>query len=197
MSHSALTRGFTLIEVLVALLIMALLALMSYRGLAAVLDARAHVNAESGKWRRVATFMARFERDVQLAAPRSVRTASGSASAWVGRPDEASGARLELSRFASAEGVDAPRRVGYSLNGQQEVELWLWAGLDAGPATLPARYPVLGGVARLDLEYLSGTLVWVGVWPYSPGDTVIPRAVRLSIVLVTGEEIVRVIALGS
>lgn len=47
-------RGFTLIEVLTALLVLSLLALMSYRGLSAVLDAREHVRAETEKWRRVA-----------------------------------------------------------------------------------------------------------------------------------------------
>jgi len=76
-------RGFTLIELLVALLILSALALMSYRGLGAVLDARVHVTRETDKWRHVATFFARFERDVQLAAPRSVRGLSGTA-AWLG-----------------------------------------------------------------------------------------------------------------
>ena len=63
-------RGFTLIELLTALLVLSLLALMSYRGLGAVLDAREHVKYETDKWRRVAVFFARFERDVELAAPR-------------------------------------------------------------------------------------------------------------------------------
>ena len=68
-------RGFTLIELLTALLILSLLALMSYRGLGAVLDAREHVRQETEKWRSVAAFFARFERDVQLAAPRPVLAA--------------------------------------------------------------------------------------------------------------------------
>ncbi|MGA8006850.1 MAG: prepilin-type N-terminal cleavage/methylation domain-containing protein, partial [Burkholderiales bacterium] len=63
--------GFTLVELLAALLVLSLLALMSYRGLGAVLDAREHVGGEADKWRRVAAFFARFERDVELAAPRT------------------------------------------------------------------------------------------------------------------------------
>jgi general secretion pathway protein J len=73
-------RGFTLIEILSALLILSLLALMSYRGLGAVLDAREHTRYETEKWRRVSAFFARFERDVQLAAPRPVRATSSSSS---------------------------------------------------------------------------------------------------------------------
>jgi general secretion pathway protein J len=200
--HSSLvTRsksgGFTLIELLTALLILSLLALMSYRALSAVLDARAHVSLETANWRRVAAFCARFKQDVQMAAPRPVRTASGTAPAWLGRPDTTPGPRLEFSRFASAEGVDAPRRVAYGLNEKQEIELWLWPGLDAAPAAMPTRYPVLSGVAKVEFQYLNAELAWVDAWPASPRDAAIPRAVRLRFMLVSGEEIVRVFALNS
>jgi len=125
MKSAPAARGFTLIELLTALLILSLLALMSYRGWAQC-SIRAHTSTqETDKWRRVANFFARFEQDVQLAAPRPVRTASGSAPAWLGRPDTTPGPRLEVSRFASAEGVDTPRRVAYGLNEKQEIELSL------------------------------------------------------------------------
>jgi len=189
--------GFTLIELLTALLILSLLSLMSYRGLGAVLDARAQVGRETAKWQRVAAFCARFGQDVLLAAPRPVRTASGIVPAWLATPDATRGPRLEFSRFASAEDMDAPRRVAYGLNGKQEIELWLWPGLDAGPTTLPARYPVLDGVTKLELRYLNTDLAWVDSWPTSPADAAIPRAVRLRILLASGEEIVRVFALNS
>ena len=197
MKSAPAARGFTLIELLTALLILSLLALMSYRGLGAVLDTRAHLRQETDKWRWVANFFARFEQDVQLAAPRPVRTASGSAPAWLGRPDTMPGPRLEVSRFASAEGVDTPRRVAYALNEKQEIELWLWPGLDVAPDALPARYPVLSGVTKFEFQYLNADLARVGAWPTSPRDAAIPRAVRLRIVLASGEEIVRVFALTS
>lgn len=190
-------RGFTLIELLTALLILSLLTLMSYRGLGAVLDAREHVTREADKWRQVSSFIARFERDVQMAAPRPVRTASGSAPVWLGRPDTAAEPRLEFSRFASGDGIDTPRRLAYQLNGRLEIELWLWPGLDVTPDALPARYPVLTGVAKLELQYLNANLAWVGTWPVSPLDAAIPKAVQLRIVLASGEEIVRVFALTS
>ncbi|MDO8786473.1 MAG: type II secretion system protein GspJ [Sulfuritalea sp.] len=190
-------RGFTLIELLTALLILSLLALMSFRGLGAVLDAREHVRQESDKWRRVASFFARFERDAQLAAPRPVRTALGSMPAWRGQDGLAHGPRLEFSRFATEDGMDTPRRLAYRLNGEQEIELLLWPGLDLAPEVQPARYPVLTGVSRFDLQYLNADLAWVAMWPASPSDPQIPRAVQLSIVLVSGEEIVRVFALRS
>lgn len=188
-------RGFTLIELLTAMLILSLLGLMSYRGLGAVLEAREHVTTETGKWRRVASLFARFERDVYLAAPRPVRIDSGNAPAWLGIPGATLEPHLEFSRFASAEGLDAPRRVAYGLNAQQEIELWLWPGLDRTSGAQPARYPVLGGVTTLEFQYLNSELVWVSAWPTSPRDAPIPRAVRVRIVLTSGEEIVRVFSL--
>ncbi|MBI5908403.1 MAG: type II secretion system minor pseudopilin GspJ [Betaproteobacteria bacterium] len=193
----AAARGFTLIELLTALLVLSLLALMSYRGLGAVLDAREHVRLETDKWRRVAAFFARFERDVQLAAPRPVRFDSGSAPAWRGEAVAAPQPRLEFSRFAATEGVDTARRIAYQLNEKQEIELWLWPGLDVAPGTLPLRYPVLAGVKAFELQYLNPGLTWVDAWPALPGDPPIPQAVRLRIVLASDEEIVRIFALQS
>jgi len=193
----AAARGFTLIELLTALLVLSLLALMSYRGLSAVLDAREHVRQETDKWRRVAAFLTRFERDVELALPRPVRSATGTAPAWRGEAVATLEGRLEFSRFASTEGVDTARRIGYGLNEKQEVELWVWPGLDVAPDTVPARYSVLAGVKVFELQYLNPALVWVDAWPLSPADPPIPRAVRLRIVLASDEEIVRVFALQS
>lgn len=190
-------RGFTLIELLAALFILSLLSLMSYRGLGAVLDARAHLQQEAEKWRLVAALCARFAQDVQLAAPRAVRSGAVGAAAWIGASEAGVGPRLQFSRFASAEGLDAPRRVAYNLNEKQELELWLWSGLDVAPDALPVRHRLLGGVTRLDLAYLNAKLVWVGTWPAAPDDAAIPRGVRLRMVLASGEEIVRVFALNA
>src|SRR5262245_59497960 len=158
-------RGFTLVELLTALCILSLLALMSYRGLAAVLDAREHVSHEADRWQLVAGFFARFERDVQLAAPREARTSTGMVPAWVGRRAGASEPQVEFSRFASPEGTATGRRLAYRLNERQEIELWVWAGLDPAPGAAPVRYPLLGGVASFEVTYLDQGLTWVSSWP--------------------------------
>jgi general secretion pathway protein J len=193
-------HGFTLIELLTALMILSLLALMSYRGLSTVLDTREHVTQETEKWRKVSRFLARFESDAALAAPRAVRSvlsASGSAPAWRGQAGLTSAPQLEFSRFAAAEGITTPQRLAYRLNEKQEIELWLWPGLDMAGDVQPVRYPVLSGVSKFELNYLDATQVWVDAWPVAPGDAPIPGAVRLRIELASGETIVRVIALNS
>ncbi len=189
------SRGFTLIELLATLLILSLLSLMSYRGLSAILDAREHVTREADKWRSVALFFARFEDDTQLAAPRAVRTVSGVAPAWLASPDANGRARLEFSRYASGAGMDTPRRLAYRLNERQQVELWIWPSLDVAPGVAPLRYPLLDGVSKFELQYLTADLAWVDAWPATARDAAIPQALRLRIVLSSGEDIVRVLAL--
>ncbi len=187
--------GFTLIEVLTALLILSLLALMSYRGLGAVLDGRAQAKQETEKWRRIDSFFARFQRDILLASPRTVRTLSGTFPPLRAQAQAQFEPRLEISRFASADGVDSPRRLAYGLNEKQEIELWLWPGLDIAPEAQPVRYPLLSGVARLDLQYLNVDNNWLDAWPPASGVPPLPRAVRLRVVLTSGEEFMRLFAL--
>lgn len=195
--HGRQSSGFTLIELLTALLILCLLALLSYRGLEAVLGTQDRIEAESKKWRSVAAFIARFQQDVLLAAPRSVRTAGGTAAPWQAQDTAGTGPRLEFSRFAAAEGVDTARRLAYGLNANREIELWVWPGLDVAPNAAPARYPLLEGVDTFELRYLDAARNWVGSWPASGTSAAIPRAVRLRLVLSSGEEIVRIFALHS
>src|SRR5262249_48867021 len=154
-----------------------------YRSLDEVLDAREHLRQETDKWQHVATFFARLEQDVELAEPRPVRTMSGIASAWQGYADPMSEPRLELSRFASADGVDSPRRIAYSMNDRHEIELWLGRGLDVAPNVQPMRYPVLRGVTLFELQYLNAARNWLTRWPSTADAPPIPRAVQVRVVL--------------
>ncbi|MBW8311958.1 MAG: type II secretion system protein GspJ [Rhizobium sp.] len=191
------SRGFTLVELLTALLVLSLLAMMSWRGLGAVLETREQVLDETRRWQAVAVFCTRFERDLAMASPRPVRSGGLEAPAFVARTAEQAGPRLELSRFATREGADSPRRIAYQLNDRRQIELWLWPGLDAAPGDTPARYVVLDDVGLLQLDYLDTSLAWVPTWPATPASAPMPRAVRLTIVLGSGERITRVFAVDA
>ncbi len=54
---------------------------------------------------------------------------------------------------------------------------------------------MLSAVAQFELQYLDSGLAWVDAWPRSERDPPLPQAVRLRIVLASGEELVRVFAL--
>lgn len=188
-------HGFTLIELLSALLVLSLLTLMAYRGLGVVMASRDHIRAESTKWRHAEAFFTRFGRDVRLAAPRRMRTAAGSAPAWLGRPATGQGPLLAFTRFAGSDGT--PRRIGYGLNSARQIELWVWPALDATVDAPPIRYVVLDDVLRLNLQYLGPTLTWKRVWPTMASDPMLPLAIRLQVEFGSGETVVRVFVLHS
>ena len=64
-------RAFTLVELLVALAIFAIMSGAAYRALTSMLDSREALQKESRKWRDVALVVGRLERDLELpqAAP--------------------------------------------------------------------------------------------------------------------------------
>ena len=186
-------RGFTLIELLTALVIISIVGLMSYRGLSAVFETRERVAGETGKWRSLSLFFERFEHDLARAAPRKVRIGSTDRPALVGYAD----GRLDFSRLAGAGAADVPTRVGYALNAVNEVELAIWPRLD-GPANAgPARYAALQGVRSFKIQYLGRSGAWLDVWPAARDDPALPRAVRVRVVLTSGEDVVRVFAVQS
>lgn len=188
--------GFTLIEVLTAVAILSILGLMSYRGLNAVLDVQEHVARETEKWRSVSAFLARFERDVQLAVERPVRTAVAQIPAFVANEHGAVERTLEFSRAAAGE-LDTPRRVAYSYDRSGAIALMLWPSLDTATDAPLERHHLLTNVSRLELHYLGADLAWTSSWPARSDSPPLPLAVRLRIVLSSGEDIVRVFALKS
>ena len=66
-------RGFTLVELLAALAILALIGSLGWRGLDAVLGAQAAVQAESRRWEDVDRAMRQLGRDLSLEQPVAYR----------------------------------------------------------------------------------------------------------------------------
>jgi general secretion pathway protein J len=198
------TAGFTLIEILVALVIFAIMAMLSYRALAAVLDSREQLNAETQKWRDCALFFARVEQDLQGLLNRPVRSADDIiAPPFAVNPDVTAEAMLALTRsgFAQADGLlAAPQRVGYRLR-DGSVELLLWPHPDMAPRTAPQVFPVLSHVADFTVRALDARGNWQMRWPAvsnSASSAAIeysPSLVELSITLSSGETLTRLFAM--
>ena len=76
------STGFTLIELLIALAILGLVAVLSYRALSSLTDSEVKLTAEARHWRDLDTLFARLEADIRGALPRDART-GGSESEWL------------------------------------------------------------------------------------------------------------------
>ena len=193
-------RGFTLVEVLVALTIFALMSVLGYRGLTAVLEARAHVEDDNRRWREIALTLDLFEQDLGAVVARPVRDAGDLVqAAFVGDPlaigDTA--APLVFSRTGSAWQTGVPadaQRHGYRLRAGT-LEQLVWPVLDQAPHSMPAVHPLIDGVERFELRYLDATGTWQPRWPVPGVQTALPAAVEVTVELRDAGRLTRVVAL--
>ena len=190
--------GLTLIELLVAVALLALLTVMAYRGIDSMSRTSQHSLAEGDRWQAVALFFERFANDVAQPARRPVRDGSGGAKPlpeWWGRQqvgDDATAAQLEFSRKSPA-GRDEIR-LGYRLR-DDKVELLIWNVLDRAPSSQPEVYVLLEDVGSLNFRYLDAAGTWQLTWPVAGNAEVLPRAVAVEMDLGKGVKLQRVFAL--
>lgn len=191
--------GFTLIEVLVALVIFSVIAILGYRGLSAMIAAESHLSTEARRWQQLDRFMVEFDNDFRYAAPRGGRDAGGlphKPFEAVPAPREPDDGNITLTRFAPADDLAGigMRRVAYRFE-PSTVVLLVWPALDAAPRTRPERYVLIEGVAGASARYLDASGRWIDTWPASNrSDEPLPRAIELTLNLEGIGAITRVFA---
>lgn len=191
--------GFTLVEALVALALFALIAMVGYRGLSAVIDGRSHLASDEKRWRDLDRMFAFWRSDLEAAIARSARNNFGQAEDAFMVDFDPGGtldAALWLTRLG-APGSDglpaAPQRVGWRLR-EHRLERLTWSAPDRGPRSEPAVLAVLDGVATLSLRCLwlaSTGPAWDTRWR-TPVHNDLPRAVEIGLELLDGRRLVRV-----
>jgi len=185
-------RGFTLVELLVALAILAMLSVLGYRAIASLTDSEVRLSTETARWRALDALFMRLEADLRQAQPRIARAATGSEPAWLGGTDLDGNADLRFSRAGpefTLEPGSAGQRLGYRLrNGA--VEVLYWPYLDIAPGSTPASYVLADGIRRFRVDYVDSLGGWQERWPVA-GEPTLPRAVRVELTLADGETVDR------
>jgi general secretion pathway protein J len=186
--------AFTLIELLVALTIFAVLAGFAYRGLQSMLDNREALQKETRKWRDIALFVGRIDRDFSavIALPPSGGINRRMAPVTQAVPAlGTSGVALIRSGSVLQENVLAsPQRIAWRLNGST-IERLTWSSVDASPREEPNVVPILASVSALDFRFLDTNGEWRRNWNGSP--TPVPAAIEVTVKLASGESIVRLV----
>ena len=188
--------GFTLVEVMIAVAIVALLSLLGYRALAALSDSEEKLSAEATRWRTLDLFFARLEGDLRQAMPRPARSADTREPAWLGAADATGNALLAFSRAGpefALEPSSGGSRLAYRFH-DGGVEVMYWASYDRPRGAEPIIYPLITGVTSFRLAYLAKDGSWVDTWPRT-GEADLPRAVKADLTLASGETIERWLAL--
>ena len=194
MKHAAGQRGLTLIELMVALAIFAILGVLSYRALAEVATSNSRLEENFERWRTISRTLQRIDTDlIQVVAPaRSSEATPGTpqtgAAMILGRAANGGGPELQFLRLDDSRGV---RRVGYRLvDGRLD---WLrWSGRDA--VGEPAVEPLLANVRGLRWRFLLNNNR-IDAWPPGNNAVVLPDATILELDLPDVGTLTRMISL--
>lgn len=159
--------GFTLLELIVAISIFAILAAMAYSGLNNVLTTRQRTEQAADRLialQRAFTFMAR---DIQQIINRPVVDELGTQIAAV--IGHSLGEHLiELTRTGWRNPAAAPRsnlqRVAWGLENERLVRIY-WTALDRAQDTPVVKQVMLDGVTEMSLRYLDAKDEWHDAWP--------------------------------
>ncbi|MBC9250104.1 type II secretion system protein GspJ [Pseudomonas alcaligenes] len=182
------SAGFTLLEVLIAIAIFALLGLATYRMFDSVMQADRGQRQQEQRLRELTRAMAAFERDLLQVRLRPVRDALGDAQpALLGSSGKNS--QLEFTRSGWRNPLGLPRATLQRVRWQLEGEHWqraYWSVLDQAQDSQPRVQQVLDGVRRYELRFLDEEGRWLQNWPpaNSSSDealTQLPKAVELVI----------------
>jgi general secretion pathway protein J len=177
-------RGFTLIELIVALAVFAVLALLAYGGLNTMLNSRALTDQQADALRELQLAYRNVERDIEQWVPRDIRNEFCEVSPAISAGSDVNAA-LELTRGGWRNPAEQPRstlqRVAYAVQDDKLVRL-TWLSLDHAPNEQPNTQELLSGVSELRLRFLDSANAWQDRWPPTetpttavpPGGTAVP-----------------------
>jgi general secretion pathway protein J len=189
-------RGFTLIEVLVALALLALVAVLAWRATSSLVDGETRLTAEARRWRTLDLAFARLEADLRQAQPRAIRVASRMEPSWLAAV-EGNGSTAIVFTRAGAEFTPEPgaagQRIAYRVR-RGALEIVYWPALDRPRDSEPTAYRLVEDVAGFRVDHLAADGQWLASWPRF-GEADLPRAVRVTLALDSGESIERWFAL--
>lgn len=187
----ARARGFTLLELLVAVGLFALFSGLAYGSLSNLLETRDRLEAEREFWRELALSFAQIEDDLGMARARTTRNAYGTPQpAFRGQPVDSRALgepSLNITRggqFVLGEGARADlQRIGYQLKEDRLVRL-AWPDLDQAPQSKPQERVLLEKLTELRTRYYEPNAGWVSIWPTNPRQlNLLPAAVELTLTI--------------
>ena len=201
--------GVTLLELLIALAVFAIIGVASYASLFAVLDARAATQARADRLAAVQHAVHRIADDLRHTVDRSARAASPAARLPLttepevpdGGQDRAGAGAFALTRGGWANPAGLPRstlaRVTWLHDGNRLLRR-VRASVDGGPNQEPLTRVVLEGVNGVTLRFRGDGETWHDRWPPLNHDwraDDLPRAVEVTLELRDWGSIRRLITL--
>ncbi|MDY6992984.1 MAG: type II secretion system minor pseudopilin GspJ [Pseudomonadota bacterium] len=159
-----LTSGFTLLELLVALAIFAVMAMLSYSGFNSILTTYEHTQRYTERLSQLQQTVTYLRHDIEQYLDRPIRDQYGDRQPAIqGFADQ-----FEFTRAGWRNPAQQPRsqlqRLHYYFEDQQ---LWraYWPVLDRAQDTTPLKIALVDSVETLQLRFLDIHLTWHDQWP--------------------------------
>jgi general secretion pathway protein J len=172
------THGFTLLELLIAIMIFALISIMAMGGYSQLARQSERLDSSMQRVRAVQLTMMRFAQDFAELEPRPVRDALGSSSEPALLADARSQNVVQLTRAGWSNPAAIARstlqRVAYRIdNGKLYRDHF--AVLDRTLTTEPTQVVMLDQVKSLRLRYMTRSRVWSEQWPATNAQSAVPQ----------------------
>jgi general secretion pathway protein J len=175
--------GFTLLELVVAMALFAVVSVMTYSSLRAMLDSRQRVEQETARLAAVQITITRMARDLGQATDRGIRDEFGNRQpALIFHSFRGDGLEFTRGGWRNPTGRkrSSLQRVAYRLD-NGELLRSSWPVLDRDVAAKPYSQPLLDKVTRFQVRFLDGTANWHDEWPppAAPEPDRLPMAVEV------------------
>lgn len=195
-------RGFTLLELLVALSIFSLVSVMAYGGLQTVITTKNTTQQSADRIAEIQLLMMRMSNDLRQAVSRKIRDEYGDFLPAM-QSSKNSDETMAWTRLGYRNPAQLTRsniqRVAYKLE-QQKLLRITWPVLDRAQDTKAINSEVLSNVESIEWRFMNNENEWLSAWPEDGGkDGVypLPKAVEFTLELQDWGKIKRLILVAS
>ena len=198
------SQGFTLLELLVAVAVFAVLSAMAYGGLRNVIDNSRQTDASMQRLQRVQLAMLNISRDFTQLAQRSIRDEYGNSVNYILSGDGGD-IFIEFTRGGRRNPAELLRshlqRVAYKLE-ENKLSRLHWPQLDRTQEMQPYDSVLLEDVENASIRFLDVANEWHNTWPpldlgAAGDDTANLAAVEVTLELQDWGELVRIFRISS
>jgi general secretion pathway protein J len=191
--------GFTLLELLVAVAIFAVLSAMAYGGLRNVIDNSQQTETAMQRLQQVQLAILKISRDLTQLSARSIRDEYGNFSNSI-LTRQGDDIFIEFTRGGRRNPAELLRshlqRVAYKIE-EDTLSRLHWPQLDRTQEMLPYESVLLEGVESASVRFLDNNNEWHDEWPplsatgQTDGNTAVLSAIEFTVVLQDWGELVR------